>query len=320
MGDLQASGARARVGVAAPVALVVGLLASLLPLAAAHAADPAAGLIAFSSDRVGGSEIFVIAPDGSGLRQVTHAGPTGFAFGPAWSPDGTTLAYVRASQGSRQPAIHLIGADGSGDHVLIKDKLFGEFSPSFSPDGSTIVFVRCRPPGGPCTLYTVGVNGRNLTPLLPFSVDGADLDGRYSPDGSQIVFNVQYQHGGLSAIYVMNADGSNQRRVTKWSLEAFAPAWSPDGSTIALTSHCCDGGRNRIFTAAPDGSGLTPITNPGQRHDYGPTYSPLGDRIAFERDAPDFSTGSVWIADADGSNAAKLIGHAFQPAWSGAAA
>jgi TolB protein len=301
-------------------ASLVALVAGLVPLAGAspaHATFPGPnGRIAFESDRAGGVEIFTANADGSDVQQVTVAKPNHIHLQPAWSPDGGTIAYVDIPfSANRQPSIRLIGADGSGDHLLINDPFFGQFQPSFSPDGTTILLDRCRPPGGPCTLYSIGADGKHLRNLLPFSLDGADIDGQYSPDGTQIALNVFYDKGGLGAIFLMDPDGSNLHRITSWARGGFLPDWSPDGSTIAFTNHCCDPRHSAVLAMNPDGSGVHRLTDPGQRHDFSPSYSPQGDRIAFERDTEDFSKGSVWTMAPDGSDQVKVITHAFDPAW-----
>jgi TolB protein len=315
MGDGPAPGSRARIRFVGPLAVVVGLVASFLPLNEALAADPSDGLITFTSFQTGSPQLFVAAPDGSGLRQITHVGPDVFVFVPAWSPDSGTIAYTRVSPSGRA-TIRLVGADGSGDHRLFKESTFDDFAPAFSPDGSTIAFDRCRPPGGPCTIYTIEANGKHLTQLLPFSTDGADVDPKYSPDGSKILFSKQYQRGGLAAIFVMNSDGTGLHRLTAWRLEAFNPTWTRDGSRIAFSTHCCTGGKIRILSAKPDGSDQVMVTHPNGLKDFGPAYSPSGDRIAFERDLPDFSDSSIWIVDADGSNPHEVFASAITPAWS----
>ncbi len=66
--------------------------------------------IAFASDRGGEFDIWVVRPDGSGLRQVT-SGP-GTKTWPAWSPDGRKILYTRSADGKQ--GLWLVGADGAG--------------------------------------------------------------------------------------------------------------------------------------------------------------------------------------------------------------
>jgi TolB protein len=284
-------------------------------------ASPAAAVgmphrIAFSSDRAGGSEIFTADETGGDVQQITHVGPAALAFQPAWSPDGTTLAYVRFPLEGPGSSIHLVDAATGSQHRLIRDPLFDDFEPEFSPDGGTILFGRCRPPGGPCTLYTIRVDGTQLRQVIPFTVDGADLNGDYSPGDGRIAYAEFYNRAGLAAVYVADANGSDPDRITRWSLEAFLPTWAPDGRSIVYSTNCCNDRPSSLWIANPDGTDRRRLTFPGRRSDFVSTFSPSGDLIAFERDAPDFSTGDVWVVARDGTGLHKLIPDAFEPAWS----
>ncbi len=267
-------------------------------------------------DGKGAAQIFAMDPDGTNVQQLTHVGKQSGASGPAWSPDGSSIVYSQFPDGT----IHVMRADGSNNHVLFKDPLFGDSQPSYSPDGKTIVFSRCRPPEGPCTLYTVRSDGAKLHQLLPFSVDGADLDGHYSPDGTRILDAHFYQEGKIAAVAVMNADGTGLHTITPGGLTAAGAEWSPDGTRLAFFSHCCDPKISEIWTVAADGSGRTRLTKPAPSHDFVPTYSPDGSLIAFERDAPDFSSADIWVMNADGSGATMIHAGGFNPEWSPAGA
>lgn len=71
--------------------------------------------IAFASDRSGELEIWVVRPDGSGLKQVT-SGP-GSKTWPAWSPDGKKILYTGSHEGRQ--SLWLVGVDGSGAEPFV---------------------------------------------------------------------------------------------------------------------------------------------------------------------------------------------------------
>jgi hypothetical protein len=75
-----------------------------------------------------------------------------------------------------------------------------------------------------------------------------------------------------------------------------------------------------VWTIRPDGSGLQQLTFPGASHDLVPSYSPRGDRIAFERDAADFSTRTVMTALATGGSPTMIQSDAGDPVWGPAGA
>jgi TolB protein len=127
-------------------------------------------LIHFSPDRCAiirldaacPTDIMTVAPDGSNLRPVTRNQPLSADDGPAWSPDGGTLAYRHSAYG--QPARMLtrrVGA-ASADTVRI-DADVSVGSPIWSPDGRAIAFG-ARRFDGPSDVAIVPANGG--TPVL----------------------------------------------------------------------------------------------------------------------------------------------------------
>jgi Tol biopolymer transport system component len=70
--------------------------------------------------------------DGSHQRQLTGCAagdptpcPTGDDFGPAWSPDGTEIAFLRAfgALGTNDRPVFVMNADGTNQHRLIPDQI-----------------------------------------------------------------------------------------------------------------------------------------------------------------------------------------------------
>ena len=96
--------------------------------------SPDGQLIAFTSTRVSGrKDIWVVRPDGTGLRDVTNT-TSNAEQNAAWSPDGTKLVY------EYYPGLRVINVNGTGGRTLAGtgNRLFVE--PSWSPDGSKLVF------------------------------------------------------------------------------------------------------------------------------------------------------------------------------------
>ena len=89
-----------RPGTSIAFVLALSLAVGCSPAPASTAAPPApiaTGLIAFYSGRDGATEIYTMNSDGSGEQQVTHQGR---CENPAWSPDGSELAFQSDSQGN----------------------------------------------------------------------------------------------------------------------------------------------------------------------------------------------------------------------------
>lgn len=270
------------------------------------------GRIAFL--RGGKPQIYTMAADGSDVRQLTSFA-NAVAFDPAWSPDGQTIAFTKQPLRNTPSAIWTMSANGRTKIPLRRDRWFAYQTPSYSPDGSTIVYSRCYPDFSVCDLQTMNADGTSVETLTPFGIEVHDISPRYSPDGSEIAFSGFGRSGAQAAVYVMDADGSNIHAVTKPRVGAWLPDWSPDGSTLAITTHCCDAHSSAIARVDPDGSDFAPLTDPGDAHDFSPSWAPAGDAIIFERDLPDFSRFDTWIMAPDGTGAALLKKNAFEAVW-----
>src|ERR1700694_5971689 len=131
--------------------------------------------ILFRSERSGKSQIYVMKPDGSDVRQLTS--DTSGAWSASWSPDGKRVIFVG---GGNQ--ITIMNADGTEPHVV--SALEGDQGPSWSPDGSKILFASGKFPN--INIYAMNSDGtgrRNISPNLGF-----DYDPAFSPDGTLIAF------------------------------------------------------------------------------------------------------------------------------------
>jgi Tol biopolymer transport system component len=100
--------------------------------AAAPSISPDGSLIAFHSEGGHTPHIYVVKPDGSGLRDVLAPASSGFPESPAWSPDGTQIAFDMGRFGDGQRGIYAMNADGTNVHALV-DTPQMEVSPAWAP-------------------------------------------------------------------------------------------------------------------------------------------------------------------------------------------
>ena len=156
--------------------------------------------------------------DADGTNQIDLTNGSGWDRNPAWSPDGTKIAFSTTTE------IWVMNADGT-DRKKLSD--IGQyFWPAWSPDGTKIAF-KSASNGDICVMNADGSGQKNLTNSPAWE----DNPG-WSPDG-RITFMCD---GG---ILIMNADGSDQRILIPVGAESLA--WSPDGSRIAFVSQVGSG-------------------------------------------------------------------------------
>jgi WD40 repeat protein len=161
--------------------------------------------------------------DGSNAVRVTS--DPHFETSPAWSPDGTQIAFVSDRTGSHQ--IFTTASDGSQRLRQFTGDGNNDF-PSWSPDGSKIAFVSDRT--GNEDIFTMrAADGGGETDLTRNS-SAPDRYPAWSPDGTKIVFRSSRAHS--FAIYLMNADGSNVVKLTSALGREIEPGF--EGFSIAF--------------------------------------------------------------------------------------
>jgi Tol biopolymer transport system component len=313
--------------------LLIALLAAavLLTVVPAHATFAGKnGRIAFQLGGPSGTDIYSMNPDGSDVQQLTFfASSGGSAQAPFWSPDGSQLVFVGAVSAANGPyQLWIMNSDGSNQHLLLNDPAYGDWVPSFSPDGRHIAFSRCGPIN--CAIYRVNADGSGLKAITPFNSDHdvVDWEPVYSPNGSTIAFASFWRDGLIEAIYRMNADGTDIRSFTPAQLGAIGGDWSPDGKSMVFYSYdpfdCgCFPLSSELWSISSDDKETARLTFNNRHwnginsvpHDVWPSWSPQGDAIVFERDAPDFSSSALYVMDADGNlkPILRLPTHRFLP-------
>jgi Tol biopolymer transport system component len=174
-----------------------------------------------------------------------------------------------------------------------------------------VVFSRCRLDIEACAIYQIGLAGGVPTGITEIDLGIQDFSPQYSVSGN-LAFTGVARRGIICAIYLKSRNDEKVRQLTPAALTTRQPDWSPDGNRIAVSSHFGTPQNEEIWVLDTDRNDIHQLTNNGNDyfagpHDFHPSWSPQGDAIVFERDAPDFSSSAIYIMELDGTNCRKLL-------------
>jgi TolB protein len=219
---------------------------------------------------------------------------------PAWSPDGSTIAYVRYRRDTPSTTgIWAVNATTGATHLI----LAGSWSyPDWSPDGTLLAISAISQTG----IYTVSPTGAGL---LEVTTSGSAPS--WSPTGNQLAFQ-SFDTTGAGSIWLVSPDGSRLRQLSPTGAGSwYAPDWSPDGTRLVHLRRASTASGNNVFlmdTTGQAGPQLTAGALVNQR----PTWSPDGQWIAWSRQE---NGGTICIMKPDGTQA-HVLTSGTEPSWS----
>lgn len=325
-------------------------LALLSPFAATAAADvPPGPRLAYLRSTARPATLTVTIGNAV-LRETTRVAggavrvrPLPFPYsGPAWSPDGSLLAFSGMSGGlprllspdSRR--IYVVAADGSGLHAIPGTRR--GFGPVFAPDGESIAFAktvnhRLAPHGAfgagrwkATSTWSVRLDGSGLKRLTPLSNGVEDLPSSFSPDGSLLALTHRDVFHDRADALALRLHGGGTRLLAR---SAAWPRYSPDGARIAFLgirrigdTSCCelgDGFSVDLYAMNADGSSRRQLTDTPAKAEQPASWDPSGERLAYTtKSAPTESSSgdleaSVMQINADGTCPSRISVPVIKP-------
>lgn len=259
---------------------------------------PDAARLAFSWAPVetNNSDIYVQQiGSGDALRLTTDSRPD---YSPAWSPNGTWIAFLRGTPGAPGIELRLVPPLGGAERQVADLRSPGivrDVTISWCPD-STCVVVTDSSEGKPGALFVVTLDGEKRQLTTPGDGVLADSDPAVSPDGRTLVFRRESApFTGSLYVQAISADrtaSGEPRRLTSFAPAAFGPAWTPDGLEVVYSA---SGGlwRQRV-TEGSTPQRLPFVGEDGIQPAISPAIAGQGPRLAYVRQQVD---GNVWKID-----------------------
>jgi len=269
------------------------------------------GKIAFTTNRDGNKEIYVMDADGSNLQNISQH--PAMEYGASWSP---TFRYIATySNRNFNPEIYLLDLEKDSAIRLTNDGS-DDVLPAISPDGKRIAFMSDRNQKSRC-VFLMKLDGSEVQALT--NNDVYEESPSWSPDGTSLLFTRQIKQEGDSThaangeIFTLDLSTKIAVRISHKDGYDSGAVYDPKGEKIAFYG---PGEQSfDIFTMNRDGSELMNITN-DTLDAYSPSWSPDGKWIAYTAGAKEnYEIYIINLANGERRQLTKTSIRNEKPSW-----